>query len=266
MAVSDLNHAFDSSCWMDCGLAWPVRTVRAALLGGGPNSNRRVWTLPLLLSILAFIVVLPFDGPLSAWFSHIGDSMGGDLRRELHAWQQFGAAGSIVFTILVITLLDRRKVARVGDLLIAVGLSIVVCTAMKLGVGRPRPRDVLNDPHTFLGPWGKYPLEHNGQTRLVHAWDISGGAGTDLWSMPSSHTFYAVVLAVFLTSAYPKGKPLWIGLVVLVGFCRLLFDAHWPTDVIVGAGVGAAIARWVMSVSRSARAHSAHAHSTLALE
>ncbi|MBX3386363.1 MAG: phosphatase PAP2 family protein [Phycisphaeraceae bacterium] len=225
----------------------------------GPRNRpaRSVWITPLVLGLVAFVVVLPFDGPLSSFFSGIGQRLGGDVRRELHAWQQFGAVGSIVFTVLAIYLLDRGRLRRVGDLLIAVGISLVICQGMKMLIGRPRPRDHFDDPRTFLGPWGKYPVEVGGEARLVHAWDIPGGAGSDLWAMPSSHTFYAVVLAVFLCSAYPKGKPLWIGLAVLVGFCRLLFDAHWPTDVIVGAAVGAAVSGWVMSVSKSAQAEAA---------
>lgn len=247
----------------DSALATTLRTMSAPLGNAAPpigprnRPARSVWITPLVLGLVAFVVVLPFDGPLSSFFSGIGQRLGGDVRRELHAWQQFGAVGSIVFTVLAIYLLDRGRLRRVGDLLIAVGISLVICQGMKMLIGRPRPRDHFDDPRTFLGPWGKYPVQVGGEARLVHAWDIPGGAGSDLWAMPSSHTFYAVVLAVFLCSAYPKGKPLWIGLAVLVGFCRLLFDAHWPTDVIVGAAVGAAVSGWVMSVSKSAQAEAA---------
>jgi membrane-associated phospholipid phosphatase len=65
--------------------------------------------------------------------------------------------------------------------------------------------------------------------------------------MPSSHTVYAVVLASFLVAMYPRLRGLWITLAALVAFCRLLFDAHWASDVVVGAGLGAAVTWTILS-------------------
>ena len=80
-----------------------------------------------------------------------------------------------------------------------------------------------------------------GQVRLIHAWDIPGGASTDLWSMPSSHTFFAALFSAFLASLYPRLRWLMVALTVLVAIGRVVFAAHWPTDVIVGASLGCLI-------------------------
>lgn len=248
-----------------CLLAWCLGTfVRvSAWVFASPS---RTWAAPIVLAVLATLIALPYDGSLSAAAASVSQQMGGDLRRELHAWQQFGAVGSILFTVIVLLAIPRSQASdsdraarplpparRIPDLILAVAIAGVLCAALKVGVGRPRPREVFNDPQTFLGPFGVYPVpaKHAGEVgaergyQLVHAWEYAGK--NELWSMPSSHTVYAVVLAVFLSAVFPRLRLLWVFLAALVGLCRVLFDAHWPTDVIVGAGLGAAVAWTVAS-------------------
>ncbi len=61
--------------------------------------------------------------------------------------------------------------------------------------------------------------------------------------MPSSHTAYAVVMTVFLSSLYPRLRPLTISLAALVGVCRVVLGAHYPSDVVAGAVLGYVVAR-----------------------
>ncbi len=246
----------------------PFRVLGAWLF----DPARRTWTLPLALTVAGFLLVHPWDAQIAAHVTSLSREIGGDLRRELHAWQQFGALGSIVFVSIVVLALDRGRARRLLDLYLAVAVAGVLCVLMKMGIGRPRPRDHFEDATTFLGPLGVYPIKAaDGTFRLVHAWSsrsalraegggsgegsgggVNGGSGgggsiADLWSMPSSHTVYAVVLAAFLIAMYPRLRWLWITLALLVAFCRLLFDAHWASDVIVGAGLGAAVTWTVLS-------------------
>lgn len=224
-----------------------IRPVRVAI-GWITHPARRTWAVPIVLELIGFLIVHPWDGPISDAAARMSARLGGDVRRELHAWQQFGAAGSIIFVSIVVVIGARARARRLLDLYLSLVVAGVLCTLMKMGLllglgGRPRPREMFNDPHTFLGPLGVYPVTlKDGTVRLAHAWDPAAlGGGNDLWSMPSSHTVYAVVLAVFLSAVYPRLRWLWIALAVLVGVCRVLFDAHWPTDVIVGAALGGAV-------------------------
>ena len=213
---------------------------RATRLHAGPPR----WLLPILVMVVGFALVHPFDGPLAARASHLAASMPRDLRRELFAWQQYGQATAIIVAALIVWLLDPTRRRRLLDLVLALLIAQLVSTSAKLLIGRPRPRPEFNDPTTFLSPWGKYPITINGKPTLVHAWDT--GANTDLWSMPSSHTLFAAVLSVFLACLYPGLRWLALALALLVGFGRVLFDAHWPTDVIVGAAAGWLIARSII--------------------
>lgn len=169
-----------------------------------------------------------------------GKLVGGDIRREWMALQQFGQGSSIVIVVLLILLLDRKRAAILWDYALAMGVLAVVTFGMKMLVGRPRPQ--FGDVDTFLGPFGQYPIvTESGAKMLVHAWDLSAPSHAQLWSMPSSHTAFAVGMSVFLAVAYPKIKWLVIVLAVIVAGGRLVFDAHWLTDVIAGAAIAGAV-------------------------
>ncbi len=131
------------------------------------------------------------------------------------------------------------------------GLTALAVLPMKLLVGRPRPK--FGFPEYIPGPFGLTPIEIGGEPQLRHAWEVGSGISSDLWSMPSSHTAYAVVLAVFLAALYPRLRPIVIGLALLVGICRVLFGAHYPSDVLVGAGLALLIAPPIVRSSRGVR-------------
>lgn len=203
----------------------PRRAKRPLILAG------------VLLGVAA--IVFPFDGPISAWvIEHVKPR--GDFKRELETLQQFGQGSSLVITVLVVYLLDRQSRRRLLDVGMTMALTGVAVNVMKLLIGRPRPRPQFNDPAYFLGPFGQYPI--SSEVGVRHAWEIGSGISSDLWSMPSSHTAYAVALAVCLSRLYPRLAPLVVVLAGIVGSARVLLQAHWPSDALIGAAVGVLIA------------------------
>lgn len=92
----------------------------------------------------------------------------------------------------------------------------------------------------ILGPFGQYPIggTHGEAASVHHAWELWAGISSDLWSMPSTHTAFAAVSSAVLAVLYPRVWPLAVGLVVLVGATRVLSGAHYPSDVLVGGGLG----------------------------
>lgn len=222
--------------------------------GGGPDRTRVIdhrrarrrgpW-VAAGVGLLAAAALFPVDGPVFSVLRGLGRGAGGDLRRELEAVQQFGQFGSTLLIAVVVWLLDPPNRRRLLDWAAAVGVGAMILTPMKMLVGRPRPRlgeaDRLGfvDPGAVPGPLGGYPLGPDVGVR--HGWEVWADISSDLWSMPSSHTAYAAIAAVFLWSLYPRLRPLVVALAVAVGVCRVLFGAHWPSDVAAGAGIGAGV-------------------------
>ncbi|MCL4222557.1 MAG: phosphatase PAP2 family protein [Phycisphaerales bacterium] len=210
-----------------------------------PRTGPRLWTWGLVLIGLG-CVAYPWDGAVMQAAGALGERLGGDVRRELEAIQQYGQFGSIVIVSVAFVLLQPWRARRLLDLGAAAGLTWVVAIALKMLVGRPRPK--FEDPRAILGPFGVYDVGPEAGVR--HAWEVWAPISSDLWSMPSSHTAFAVMFSVFLASLAPRVAPLVWVLATLVGACRVLFGAHYLSDVLVGAGVGW-ICGWLM-VRRSA--------------
>jgi len=213
-----------------------------------PVRSDRLMGLPAPLVVVligagATGVLLPFDGALAGALDHV--HLAGDVRREWSALQQFGQGVSILLIGTVIALLDRAGRRRLWDLALSLAVTGVVVTLMKWLVGRPRPK--FGDPTTFLWPWGTYEFKpDSGPVVRAHAWDLTVDTHAQLWSMPSSHTAFASAVAVFLALMYPRLRWLALLLAGAVAVGRLVFDAHWPTDVVVGATVGTSVAWWAV--------------------
>ncbi|GJQ29965.1 MAG: hypothetical protein HBSAPP03_18490 [Phycisphaerae bacterium] len=226
----------------------------------GPDYTRRAW-VALLACILLAGLLLPIDGFIMAHVAVFQKGgrlqLGGDLRRTLEFLQQFGDLASSLLVATCIFLLDPAIRRRMLDWLAAAAATSLAVWLLKMAIGRARPRlappagdDVLWQSLAFTGPFGTYPLTHTrpgGIPEVVqrHSWEFWNGV-SDLWSMPSSHTSAAAVLAVALATMYPKLRPLAWSLLGLVALTRVLFGAHFPSDVVLGAGIGVLVASLAM--------------------
>lgn len=224
-----------------------VQSPDDPLLDPGSMHGPGYWPV---VPIVAGLCIVPLDGAVHAWTST--HRAGGDLKRELEFLQQFGAISSVVILMLVFVILDRRphdwKWSRIYDWIAAACFAGALGHLLKIFIGRPRP--LFNDPMHVLGPIGKYPVElKDGSRALIHAWDYASGVASDLWSMPSSHALAAASLAVTITMLYSKLRWLCVILVILVCIARVVLGAHYPSDVLVGAGLG----WWIASAAMRSR-------------
>ena len=74
------------------------------------------------------------------------------------------------------------------------------------------------------------------------------GTPLDKYSFPSGHCMTAAAVCVTIGAAFPSSTPLGILLLVFIGWARLACAHHYPSDVLCGAALGAAIALPVSSV------------------
>jgi undecaprenyl-diphosphatase len=105
--------------------------------------------------------------------------------------------------------------------LIALAVSGLAVQTIKHLIGRPRPRLV---EHGIIG------------------WGPSFQSGHD--SFPSGHALSSFAMAAVLSSFYPAGQWVWYSLAVLVAFTRIYIDAHFSSDVFVGAVLGVLVGIW----------------------
>ncbi len=216
----------------------PLQGLRGVMAG---------WWFPLAVGFVLVLLLARFDQAVDQ--IKLSKVLRGDVRRELEALQQFGQGTVSVLIGLVVLLLDPARRRWLLCWAVTAGVLMLTVTGLKMIVGRARPR--LTDPYDpllFLGPLGKYPWSggKGGQPELLSPLEFWKKGVSDLWSMPSSHTAFAFLAAWVLSRMYPKLAPVVWGLAVTVGVCRLVFDAHYLTDVIAGACIAIAACRLIM--------------------
>ena len=154
-----------------------------------------------------------------------------------YAITDFGRSGWILVPtgglILVIALLASPAldhmtrgvlamlVVRIGFIFIAVGLPGLLVTIVKRWIGRVRP--------SAQGPFAYEPFSW----RPEYA------------SLPSGHTTTAFAALVAIGAIFPRARPFLWGYALLIALSRIVVTAHYSSDVIAGAAVGAFGALWV---------------------
>ena len=127
--------------------------------------------------------------------------------------------GMAWYALMAALLLIHRNDAVLPVLhMIAVGL---VCTMvykwLKARTLRPRPCQVHQSIRQFTAP-------------------------LDPFSFPSGHTLHAVAFSLIAAGHYPELTAALTVFSLLVAASRVVLGLHYPSDVVAGAGIGAAIA------------------------
>lgn len=76
---------------------------------------------------------------------------------------------------------------------------------------------------------------------------FSGHFGTDYQSFPSGHTATSVAAAIILGGLFPRWRVEFAAFAVLIALSRVVLDAHYVSDVVAGAAVGAVTALLTLS-------------------
>jgi membrane-associated phospholipid phosphatase len=73
----------------------------------------------------------------------------------------------------------------------------------------------------------------------------------DHFSFPSGHTLHAVMVTITLGYIQPLLLILMLPFTILVALSRMILGLHYPSDVIVGAVIGASVASCIILLAPS---------------
>lgn len=204
--------------------------LRTMSLVPPPARTASIRTLGLLgllgiVGVLALGLVIRASGngpsPLDSWWHDLMRRWRTDAAIGVaQAFEFAGGVGSVIVIALVLiaALLIARRFRGALTLAIAMTVSETVTAVIKVAIARPRPADSLSD--------------------------------VGFTSFPSGHTAAAAVLVV--TLALLIGRWFWapaIAWIVLMAWSRTCLEAHWLSDVVAGAVLGASVAvlvRWLI--------------------
>ena len=187
--------------------------------------------------LTASLVLMPFDDDVR----EIAVDMRGETSNDVAAilrplGRTVELAGLGMLTYAMGTAISNRRVADFGlHAFVSLALSNFVTGSLKAVTGRSRPIVLLPD-----GTWTRRAPD---DWDLLGGWD-SGGARTSYASGHSSNAFaVATVIAEELGGAAP-----WIAYPIAAGvaWSRVNDEAHWASDVVMGALVGIASGQLVV--------------------
>jgi len=83
---------------------------------------------------------------------------------------------------------------------------------------------------------------------ITHTAITRAGVPLDRFSFPSGHTLHAVCFTILVVSSFPLLALVLVPLAVTIALSRVVLGLHYPSDVLVGALIGAGMAAGAMAV------------------
>jgi undecaprenyl-diphosphatase len=84
---------------------------------------------------------------------------------------------------------------------------------------------------------------------ITHTGIFCAAAPLDRYSFPSGHTMHAVSFAILYSAHVPIMIWIMAPFAVLVAASRVVLGLHYPSDVLVGAALGAALASTSLAIA-----------------
>ena len=193
-------------------------------------TNAGLIKISLILAVIGFLAFL-IDVPLALTLKD--NPLPKEISRILR-FSEIGGHGTGAAMLLVgalaaskINLQWKRHRFLALKLIAGTYLGGLIVDLIKLLVPRIRPRaaDLASDTSLL-------------DTFAFWMHDKSNFDHTDLMSFPSGHAAVAAGLAASLSWFFPNGKPVFICLAILASLQRVATDAHYISDIFIGAALG----------------------------
>jgi membrane-associated phospholipid phosphatase len=187
-------------------------------LGIAMNERRPEPLLLLTAALFCIASFFLFDGPVAIFFRQFSDPI------WIGSWKMITNAGESQwylvggFTLFAIFRNRNRHAAWSGLFLFStVAVSGLTADLLKFIFGRARPKLLLEQ-----GIYG-FGFFHTG-----HAWT----------SFPSGHSATAMSAALTLSLIFPRFRPVFIAIAILIVASRVVLDQHYLSDIVAGSMLG----------------------------
>lgn len=196
---------------------------------------------PFLQHIAIGIALLLIGFALS-WFdvaiiSRVkSDQWPGDVRRIFKLSEIFAHGFGVAILVFAIWNLSPHKRRFLPRLISCAAFPPVMAHLIKLVVRRNRPTVYLD--HLLQPTWPSRSTE----TWLAGFPQSAINVEYATQSFPSAHAALVCGLAIGLSFLFPRGRNLFLCVAILASVQRVIFLAHWPSDVAVGCALGFLIA------------------------
>lgn len=228
-------------------LAWEGLTLAASDAWRGAAPVRRtfagqiartrryplVWST-LYVALFCLLSIAFFDRPVALWFKA---NVHGEVEGFFKVVTRLGEAelylvpagllwvGLMAAGIRAKTAEARRRWRRLsftpGFLFLSVAVSGLIGNAIKISLGRYRPRYMFQD-----GLYGFNPFNTE--------WGMN--------SFPSGHSQAAFAAMTALMIIFPRYDVFWLLIAVLVAASRVVTTVHWLSDAVAGSYLAVAVA------------------------
>ena len=146
------------------------------------------------------------------------------VRRFFSMISRMGDGGFwLVMGLLVIALQGTAALPVIVHIAVTGGIGVLVYKLLKSRLVRERPF-------------------------IAHGDIFCGTAPLDQYSFPSGHTLHAVSFTMMIASVEPALLPVMTTFAFLVAVSRIILGLHYPSDVFVGALIGALLATTSISL------------------
>lgn len=160
----------------------------------------------------------------------------GDLKRLFQLSELFAHGFGIILIVLGVWQLSPERKKFIPRLIACAAFPSITAHLIKLVVARSRPTSFLDEQ--LMPQWpASADVTWLGVGPEV-AWNVSYASQ----SFPSAHAALVCGTAICLSYIFPRGRKLFFVLALIAAVQRVIFFAHWPSDVAVGAALGFLIA------------------------
>ncbi|MFK0161484.1 phosphatase PAP2 family protein [Rhizobium sp. NPDC090279] len=205
-----------------------------------PPANRAFLERPIVIIAiflaLSLLVMWTADYPLGVWMKSFPTQL-----RGMAKWISSLGTGLLVLSfsgaLLIFAILapahKLRKSMRTGADLIATAAAFVFLAVAGGGIVDSLAKNIIGRARPEL-------LDTNG------AFSFKPFAfQADFASFPSGHSATAGAMAMSLALVFPRLRPVFMPVGVLICLSRQWVGAHWASDTLMGWGVGVAFALWL---------------------